>query len=825
VARILAVEPDSAQAAALARVIERAGAEPVMAESKEAAIAALDATTPDLILVSALLSPRDESELADHLRVREGVDHVQILTIPLLAVGDRPEPTRPAGGFLSSFRRKRAKSAPAGCDPDRYGDELKGYLKLAVEARAEREAQAAREERTRQRLNRASEAGASEASGAGLADHASTELIGAWEKVRETPLAIPAGSAANDLDPAPIWQSADEESLGSYGQTLDPMVEPVASMDLATTEVVAPTWEAPALPGTTLHPQADEPVPGPSAALEADAAPVADVEDDLGREPDGGFVLTPPSDTPEPDAALPDLLLDVEAQAAVPSAPNAPRLDFESWSDPERTPEIVEPTPMLAIEPAPDPHSPVLADLPPAVEEGTMVEAAAVEDPLAAAETHAPEAFEASGADPGPVAQAPFERASMPSLEFALGPDVLDKTLDARGSGAPQDDDRFSLSISSFEVDRRESDDYLLAAASDAFHAVRPLPAVDFPANASTARLTSVEASDIEESGATADAAPAVEIWQALPDWVETCPPLEAHMDHAPVRVAPERPAQRDLGPSGAKPEAPAPVPQPASVSAPPVDARWLATALDALRSDIQQLRTQAGEARAADTAPNPPPVLAEDTQPSPAVAAAPPRAARAPVPAPPPPVAETPTAPRRSAVAKEPTLEAPARKKKARKPKPVEDEWGMFDPSQAGVEALLAALDAKAAQEDAEDEDEPEEPTAPVDTEPVPASPRPRLAPLSMWAHTSDGQREVKAAPSREPNDLRALLDGLAVPTQVANVSYPTGCRIRRVRMVKNPGGRRTSGEADEPVIILSRRALGRGSAGKDDQGPPTPC
>jgi hypothetical protein len=43
----------------------------------------------------------------------------------------------------------------------------------------------------------------------------------------------------------------------------------------------------------------------------------------------------------------------------------------------------------------------------------------------------------------------------------------------------------------------------------------------------------------------------------------------------------------------------------------------------------------------------------------------------------------------------------APARR---RKPRPVQDEWGFFDPGQCGFQALIARLDEIAAKEDSED-------------------------------------------------------------------------------------------------------------------------
>ena len=86
---VLALEPDPKQAAVLKQVVrDRVGAEFVLADSKDAALAAIAERVPDLILVTALLSPRDESELTDRLRDLEGAEHLQTLTIPLLA--ERP---------------------------------------------------------------------------------------------------------------------------------------------------------------------------------------------------------------------------------------------------------------------------------------------------------------------------------------------------------------------------------------------------------------------------------------------------------------------------------------------------------------------------------------------------------------------------------------------------------------------------------------------------------------------------------------------------------------------------------------------------------------
>jgi hypothetical protein len=135
---VLAIEPDIRQAAIVKRVVrERVQADVVVVDSRDAAIAALRTAIPDVLLVSALLSPRDEDDLIAHLRTLEGASHLQTHTIPQLASALGPgEGGR--GGLLSAFRRKKpAGSAPAGCDPDLFGDEIREFLRRAADRKRE----------------------------------------------------------------------------------------------------------------------------------------------------------------------------------------------------------------------------------------------------------------------------------------------------------------------------------------------------------------------------------------------------------------------------------------------------------------------------------------------------------------------------------------------------------------------------------------------------------------------------------------------------------------------------------------------------------------
>jgi hypothetical protein len=138
VALVLAVEPDQRQAAVLTRVIsQRVVAELIVVDSRDAAIAALSARVPDVILLTALLSPRDEDEMLSHLRTLAGAEHVQTHTIPQLASRQaEPAPAAASGGLLSKFRRKKESAPVAGCDPELFADEVSMFLARAAELKA-----------------------------------------------------------------------------------------------------------------------------------------------------------------------------------------------------------------------------------------------------------------------------------------------------------------------------------------------------------------------------------------------------------------------------------------------------------------------------------------------------------------------------------------------------------------------------------------------------------------------------------------------------------------------------------------------------------------
>ena len=136
---VLALEPDPRQAAALKLVVrDRVGANFVLAESKDAAISAIKSAVPDLILLTPLVSPRDETEIADLIRELDGAEHTQTLTIPLLDLGTARPAKKKKRGLLSALTGEvEAPSAPSGCDPAAFADEIANYLQQAEHAKAE----------------------------------------------------------------------------------------------------------------------------------------------------------------------------------------------------------------------------------------------------------------------------------------------------------------------------------------------------------------------------------------------------------------------------------------------------------------------------------------------------------------------------------------------------------------------------------------------------------------------------------------------------------------------------------------------------------------
>ena len=130
---ILVVQPDPRQGKILHDVAHRIGAELVLVDSTKRAIEAIARTIPDLILLSVLLSPREEDKLMARLRSLEGASHLQTLTLPEFRSGDGEEPKPRKSGF--GFRRKQKATVAAGCDPAAFAEEIVAHLARAHEIR------------------------------------------------------------------------------------------------------------------------------------------------------------------------------------------------------------------------------------------------------------------------------------------------------------------------------------------------------------------------------------------------------------------------------------------------------------------------------------------------------------------------------------------------------------------------------------------------------------------------------------------------------------------------------------------------------------------
>ena len=137
-ALILAIEPDRRQASHLTAMVRgRLHAEFVIGDSAERALAALGDRVPDLVLTTALLSPKDETELTDRLRALDGAAaHVQTLTIPVLASPNAKKASK-SGGMLSALLGDKGDDGPVeGCDPAFFAEQCKEYLDRAASDKA-----------------------------------------------------------------------------------------------------------------------------------------------------------------------------------------------------------------------------------------------------------------------------------------------------------------------------------------------------------------------------------------------------------------------------------------------------------------------------------------------------------------------------------------------------------------------------------------------------------------------------------------------------------------------------------------------------------------
>ena len=105
-----------------------------------------------MILLTALMSPRDEDELISHLRRLGAAEHLQ--THHSAALDARAAEPSPKGGLLGKFRKRSKETAEpmGGCDPEVFAGEIRTFLRAPRSSRRKRSPAAV----TRRRLPPAS---------------------------------------------------------------------------------------------------------------------------------------------------------------------------------------------------------------------------------------------------------------------------------------------------------------------------------------------------------------------------------------------------------------------------------------------------------------------------------------------------------------------------------------------------------------------------------------------------------------------------------------------------------------------------------------------
>lgn len=119
---VLAIEPRREQAALLRQLVDQEiHGELTLVDSIAGAAAAIERRIPDLILISALMAPREEAKLIDRLRALPETAGVRMLFTPMLASAAEPR---------QGWNRFRLGSTPDpfGCDPASFADQLTAYL-------------------------------------------------------------------------------------------------------------------------------------------------------------------------------------------------------------------------------------------------------------------------------------------------------------------------------------------------------------------------------------------------------------------------------------------------------------------------------------------------------------------------------------------------------------------------------------------------------------------------------------------------------------------------------------------------------------------------
>ena len=376
-ALVLAIEPDLRQAEILKRIVrERVKADVVIVDSRDAAMEAMRSKIPDVMLVSALLSPRDEDELVAHLRTLDNAEHLQTHTIPQLASAGGKGHSGAGGGLLKAFRRKKnAEPAVAGCDPEHFADEIRVFLEQAEQKRFER-AEELKYRPAVKPIAAAPQPKVEDAAGpAAAAMTTSWDSPFEWRRSDELPMPPRAfeeqptavtfrPNAPADADSAfdlPIEafsvEPAAEAPPAEAEAPSEPPFEAAPPLETAPEYQPEPSLNLQALP--PFEPESTPPIDAqPAPSVEIEAAPILDI-----------LALPPYEPEPAPvvemnaaPAMTPEFLPAIEAQTAPSAEPVAevpptpvyePAETFQSLDVPELFETFVEPA-ALAAAPIPE---------------------------------------------------------------------------------------------------------------------------------------------------------------------------------------------------------------------------------------------------------------------------------------------------------------------------------------------------------------------------------------------------------------------------------------------------------------------------------------
>ena len=814
---VLALEPDPTQAAALKSVVKgRVGADFVLAESKDAALAAIRSAVPDLILLTALISPRDETEIADLIRELEGAEHTQTLTIPLLDLNTSPRPAKKKKrGLLSALTGETDEpSAPSGCDPAVFADEVANYLLQAEHARAEavltRERRAKRPKRKKR--DPADDVPPDTTAAGGSSDYWSwdapleTPAVDVSCPAPESPMSAVAASAADRQAEAPIddhgdkalpphaapagpsswdnpWGKSEPDTylddyviagpdpfVASASETVDALLEQPARATAADQLASTPIYRADFLNAAPEPLIVAPTMTEPSPALHAFERPsMLPVSDEPANEPERQV-------QPEPEIVRAKLPTRAESGALLALQADVARLR-EQRASTDATLVAAKAAQERAAQAASEAaaHAKREADR-------RADEAAARAREEAKAERHARELAEKR-------AQQEAERRAEAETRARLEAERLAKETDrARQEAAAQAREEAAAERRAREqaerLARQEAERRVDVERKAREEAERRAEAerkareqAERRAKEDTARLEREARQRQAHAEAERTAREAAEAHAAAERKAREQAERRAREEAERLAREAERKAHEEADRRAKKAEQAAR--EQAAQLAREAEARAKEEAATERRARQRAEQRAEAERMAREELERRTEAerkTREDAEKTAEAARAENQAARK---------------ARLPAKSKKTARDA-KRAKKDPGPRAAQDEWGLYNPHEAGFEALFAKLESIE-----NGETEPDEPAR--------RSPRP----LAMWAFEFEPVVDPPAVPSRRGrDDFRALVSQFSIPHAVAAVSYPSGARIRKVN-VSQPSKRRGAAEADSRVVILSRKLL----------------